>query len=173
MSVLLQRTHVRKLPIYSNMLSLFRLWLEVLFWIDCNLESDIYAPPSSGFIFHRHLPSAHCSNRRTVCSVLNSPCTFASLWLCYSYSDWNVLFILFFVYWFYFSPNNSWNDPFPLRPFPVAQIKIMACCLLTHHGISLLLVLNMFTWVSTALKCKLPDGRDHGNHPFPLQCLTQ
>ena len=62
----------------------------------CNPESDVYSPPSSGFISTAILPSACCSNHRTICYFLNSPCTFTSLWFGF-FLLWNVLFIPFFV----------------------------------------------------------------------------
>lgn len=98
-SVVLQNTQLGKWPIYSNKAGLFWICQEVLSWIWCNPESDVYVPPSSGFIFHHHLPSACCPNHRTIC-FLNSPCTLALLRFCYSYSIWNIPPIPLFAYWF-------------------------------------------------------------------------
>lgn len=97
-SFVLQNTQLGKLPIYSNKVGLFRICQEVLSWIWCNPESDVCVPPSSGFIFHHHLPSACCPNHRTI-YFLNSPCTFTLLWFCNSYSIWNVPSIPLFAYW--------------------------------------------------------------------------
>lgn len=55
---------------------------------------------------------------------------------CYSYWVWNVLFILSLLIDSIHPLATSKNTPFPVNPFPVPQIKLMACCLLIHHGIA-------------------------------------
>lgn len=154
-----------KLPVYSNKAELFTIRLEVLSWVCCNPESDVYAPSSSGVISTAILPSACCSNHRAICYFLNSPCTFTSLGFCF-FLLWNVLFIPFFVLLIdsIYSPKCQLKCYFPCFSNQTnGSLSSHTSWYFTFAGIS------MSTCVSISLKCKFPDGRDHRSHPFPLQ----